>query len=210
MKSFFTKLRKLIFNGLIFLMPVIVLIIVLSKAWGAATEIGGKIAGLFGMKTIMGLGSVTVFTSLLLILVCLLCGFLVRFSFMRMVNKSLERTMLKYVPGYANYKAMAEEKLENKQKEVSYKSTLIMYAGYWQPAFVVEQDDMGHCVVFLPGIPDTTSGHLLLAQQDQLKMIGSLTSKQLQEVLKKMGKGLLTEHHIGWVGTASESRVLSK
>lgn len=209
MKSFFANLRKLVFSGLLFLMPVIVLVVVLSKAWGAATGIGGKIAGIFGMKTIMGVGSATVFTSLLLIAVCVLCGFLVRFRFMRRASNSLENTLLKYLPGYANYKAMAEEKLENKQKQLPYTSTLIMYAGYWQPAYVVEQDDRGQCVVFLPGVPDTNNGQVLLAQQDQLRTIGSLTANQLQDMLKKMGKGLLTEHHAGWTGSAPHPTIIA-
>jgi uncharacterized membrane protein len=91
---------------------------------------------------------------------------------------------------------MAEEKLQNKTRELPFKSALVMQTGFWQPAYIIEQDVKGNSVVFLPDIPDTTKGHLLLVSQDQVKMIPSLTANQLDDKLKKMGKGLLIEQHI--------------
>ena len=56
---------------------------------------------------------------------------------------------------------------------------------------MIEQDSDGNCVVFLPDAPDTNQGHVLLAKQDQVRMLPSLSASQLDGSLKKMGKGLL-------------------
>ena len=101
--------------------------------------------------------------------------------------------MSKYIPGYANYKAMAEEKLEHKVRILPYTSALIRWQEYWQPAYIVEQDQEGNCVVFLPDVPETNKGRVLLARQDQVKMVSSMTANQLDALLKKTGKGLLSE-----------------
>jgi len=54
---------------------------------------------------------------------------------------------------------MAEEKLRNKVRMLPYSSVLIKQQEYWRPAYVVEQDADGNCVVFLPETPDTSPYH---------------------------------------------------
>jgi len=65
----------------------------------------------------------------------------------------------KYIPGYATYRTMAEEKLRNKVRMLPYSSALIKQQEYWRPAYLVEQDADGNCVVFLPETPDTSPYH---------------------------------------------------
>ena len=90
----------------------------------------------------------------------------------------------------------AEEKLHNKVKILPYTSALIKQQEYWQPAFIVEQDGDGNYVVFLPSVPETNKGHVLLAKHDQVRNVSSVTASQLEAALKNMGKGLLSEHGI--------------
>jgi hypothetical protein len=58
---------------------------------------------------------------------------------------------------------------------------------------MIEQDGNGNYVIFLPGAPDTNTGRILLAKQEQVRLLTSITANQLDASLKKMGKGLLTE-----------------
>jgi hypothetical protein len=66
MKAFFIKVKNLAVAGFFFLLPAFVFFIVVTKAWTYLSTLGIRIAALFGMKTIMGLGSDTVFSGLLL------------------------------------------------------------------------------------------------------------------------------------------------
>jgi len=110
------------------------------------------------------------------------------------VSKAAERQLAKYVPDYDTYKAKAEEKLQNKVKILPYKSALVRWEDYWQPGYIVEQDQAGNCVVFLPEIPETNKGHVLLVRQDQLRIIETMTANQLDALLRKAGKGLLSDY----------------
>jgi hypothetical protein len=153
-------------------------------------------AGMFGLKSILGVGGTTVFSGLLVIAIWIVAGLLVRFTFMRSLSRALERGLSQFLPGYDTYKKMAEEKLQNKIKILPYTSALIRWQEYWQPGYIVEQDGDGNCVVFLPDIPETNKGRILLAKQDQIRMMPSVTANQLDASLKKMGKGLLSEYGI--------------
>jgi hypothetical protein len=73
---------------------------------------------------------------------------------------------------------------------------LVRWEDYWQPGYIVEQDEGGNCVVFLPEIPETNKGHVLLVRQDQVRIVESITANQLDASLKKIGKGLLNDYGI--------------
>lgn len=194
MKAFFSKVRNVLVAGFLFLLPVYVVLIIIGKAWTSLSSIGTKAAAMFGMKSILGVGGSTAFSGLLLIIIWIACGLLVNLSFFATINKTAEKWLSKYIPGYDTYKAMAEEKLSHKPKILPYSSALINQQGYWQLAYVVEQDAEGNYVVFVPNTPDTKTGRVLLAKQGQVRIVSSITANQLDASLKNMGKGLLKEH----------------
>ena len=196
MKAFLAKFRDITISGILALLPLYVFLIIISKAWKSLSSIGTGLAQLLGMKSILGVGGATIFSGLLIVAIWLLTGLLVRYSFLGAVSKAAERQLAKYVPDYDSYKAKAEEKLRQKVRVLPYTSALIRWEEYWQPGYVVEQDQDGNCVVFLPEIPETNKGHVLLAKQDQVQIVASMTANQLDASLKKIGKGLLSDYGI--------------
>jgi hypothetical protein len=196
MKAFLAHLRDIAISGFFALFPLYVLFIIVTKAWTSLTSVGARISGMFGMKSILGVGGTTAFSGLLVIAIWIVTGLLVRFSFMCALSRVTERGLSKYLPGYDSYREMAEEKLQHKVKILPYASALLRWQEYWQPAYIVEEDQDGNCVVFLPEIPETNKGRVLLAKRDQVRIIPSMTANQLDASLKKAGKGLLIEHGI--------------
>ena len=179
MKAFLAKLRDITISGILALLPLYVFLLLITKAWKSLSSIGAGIAQMFGMKSVLGVGGATVFSGLLIVAIWLVTGLLVRYSFVGAVSKAAERQLSKYVPDYENYKAKAEEKLQKKVRILPYTSALIKWEEYWQPGYIVERDQEGNCVVFLPEIPETNKGHVLLARQDQVKIVESVTANQL-------------------------------
>ena len=196
MKAFLAKLRDITISGILALLPLYVFLLLITKAWKSLSSIGAGIAQMFGMKSVLGVGGATVFSGLLIVAIWLVTGLLVRYSFVGAVSKAAERQLSKYVPDYENYKAKAEEKLQKKVRILPYTSALIKWEEYWQPGYIVERDQEGNCVVFLPEIPETNKGHVLLARQDQVKIVESVTANQLDASLRKTGKGLLSDYGI--------------
>jgi uncharacterized membrane protein len=174
MKKFLNNIRDVAIAGFLALLPVYVLILVVGKAWRALHTVGVRIAGIFGMPTILGVGGNTIFTTLLVIAFWIVCGLLVRHTFMGEVSRAVERSLSRYIPDYDKYKSMAEEKLQHKVRVLDYTSALVRWQEYWRPAYIVEQGKDGSCVVFLPDTPETNKGHVLLAKLDQLKIVSSI------------------------------------
>lgn len=196
MKRFFKNVRDTAIAGFFALLPVYVLILVIGKAWKSLHSLGVGIAGIFGMPPVLGIGGSSILTAVLVIALWIFCGLLMRFAFVATLSRSAEATMSKYIPSYARYKSMAEEKLQHKVKVLDYTSALIRWQEYWRPAYIVEQDGNGNCVVFLPDVPETNKGRVLLARQEQVRVVSAMTANQLDESLKKMGRGLCSGYGI--------------
>ena len=196
MKAFLARLRDITISGILALLPLYVFLLVITKAWKSLSSIGTGVAQMLGMKSVLGVGGATVFSGLLIVTIWLVTGLLVRYSFLGALSKAAEKQLSKYVPDYESYKAKAEEKLQHKVRILPYTSALIKWEEYWQPAYLVEQDQEGNCVVFLPEIPETNKGHVLLARQDQVRIVESMTANQLDASLKKAGRGLLSDYGI--------------
>jgi uncharacterized membrane protein len=194
MKTFLAKLRDITISGILALLPLYLFLLVVNKAWKSLSKLGLGIAQLLGTKSILGVGGATLFSAFLIVVIWLVAGLLVRYSFLGALSKAAERQLSKYVPDYDSYKAKAEEKLQNKVKILPYRSALVRWEEYWQPGYIVEQDQEGNCVVFLPEIPETSKGHVLLLRQDQVRIVESITANQLDASLKKVGKGLLSDY----------------
>ena len=195
MKTFLTKLRDVAIAGFFALFPIYVAFLIFTKAWTLLTSVGVKISGMVGVKTIFGIHAGTALTGILIIAIWFVSGLLVRISFMNTLSRGMERSLSKFLPGYATYKEMAEEKLQHKVKILPYMSALIKWQEYWQPAYIIEQDQEGNCVVFLPEMPNTKSGRLLLVKHDQLRVVSSVTANQFDASLRETGKGLLSVLH---------------
>ncbi len=191
MKRLFANIRNVAVAGFLFLLPVYVLLVIATKAWTSLSSVGTKLATLFGLQSMLGVGGSTAVSGLLLILVWIACGLLVRVSFVDAFNKGIERLLVRYIPGYSMYKAMAEDKLHQRTGTLPYASVLVQGDLGWQPAFLIEQDIEGRCVLFVPRAPDTSAGSVLLATTDQLRFMPAITANQLDASLKAMGKGLL-------------------
>jgi len=196
MKTFLTHVRDIAISGFFALLPLYVVFIVIAKAWKSLSSVGAGIAGMFGLKPIPGVGGTTIFSGLLVMTLWIVTGLLVRFSFLAALSRAAERMMSKYIPGYDTYKAIAEEKLQHKVRALDYTSALIRLQQYWRPAYIVEKDEHGTFVLFLPDVPETNKGQVLLAQQDDVRVLSSITANQFDASLKKMGKGLCSEYKI--------------
>jgi len=107
MKTFLAHLREVAISGFFALFPVYVLFILITEAWTSLGSVGTRLAGMFGLKSIVGVGGTTVFSGLLVIAIWVAAGLLVRFSFMGALSRALERGLSKFLPGYDIYKNLS-------------------------------------------------------------------------------------------------------
>ncbi|HVH58531.1 MAG TPA: hypothetical protein VM791_19855 [Vicinamibacterales bacterium] len=73
---------------------------------------------------------------------------------------------------------------------------MIKERDFWRPVFVVEQEVDGHGIVFVPSVPDTSKGSVLLVAREDVQLVPTLSAIDLDASLKKLGAGLVSEHRI--------------
>jgi uncharacterized membrane protein len=179
MKTFLTKLRDVAIAVFFALFPIYVVFVIFSKAWTLLTSVGVKLSGMFGIKTIFGIHAGTALTGILIIAIWFVSGLLVRISFMNTLSRAMERSLSKFLPGYATYKADCRRKVATQGQDPSLHKRSDQMARILATSVHHRQDQDGNCVVFLPDIPNTKSGSLLLAKHDQLGVVSSLTANQI-------------------------------
>lgn len=91
---------------------------------------------------------------------------------------------------------LVEDKLQGKTPSLPYTSASIKEQNFWRPVFVVEQEVDGHCIVFVPFVPDTSKGSVLLVAGEDVQLVPTLSAIGLNASLKKIGAGLVSDHRI--------------
>src|SRR6186713_259588 len=107
MKKFFTSVRDTIVAGIIFLLPILILLVIISKLFHFFTGFTTKLAAFFGLKSFLGVSGGSIIGTIGFLLLCLVCGYLVRVATFKRFNRWIERKMVKHVPGYQTYRDMA-------------------------------------------------------------------------------------------------------
>ena len=101
MKSLLQFVRATLVGGILFLVPIMVLVIILEKALGLAHKFVEPLAAHIPVKSIIGLRTPVLLAITLLMLFCLLAGLFARTRLARKIVLALEGTILSKVPGYA-------------------------------------------------------------------------------------------------------------
>jgi uncharacterized membrane protein len=187
MKKFFDSLRSTILAGIIFLIPIFVLILLLEKAYKALSGFGAQLSDFLGLKSIGGVGAVSIATTLILMAIFYFCGLLVRIAMFTNMRAWVENNVLQYIPGYLNYKVQMEEKI-TKRKQPD-QPALVRVGEVSRPCLLVETSG-SKCTVFVPNTPDTHSGEVWIVDKEQVTVL-AMTDKVFTTSLQRSGKGLM-------------------
>ena len=74
MKKTLKKLRDTFIAGIIFLLPILLLVVLITKVFQFLTGFTGKVAAWFGLKSFIGVSGGTIVSAISLIVLCILCG----------------------------------------------------------------------------------------------------------------------------------------
>ncbi len=180
-------IRATVVGGLLYLVPIIVLMFVISKA----LQIAHKIVPLFaGPIEALQLGNVltpAVFATLLVVLFCFLAGLFSRTTLARRIAGFIDSKILINVPGYGLFRSMAGgsagiEGFAEQPVLVSIEEDA------WQVAFVVDRVGDSRVAIYVPGVPDARSGSLYFIASDRVKPLAIKASAAFQ-LLRRMGVG---------------------
>ena len=173
-------------GGILFLIPVVILIAVFTKAHQMISKVAAPVLAIMPVERVVGIVIVDLLALALLLLICFLAGLAAKTHRAGRLFASLESDFLSQVPGYELAKIKLTTQLRFEKDEAT--TVLVRFDDQWQIGFEVERIAGGKVVVYLPGAPDPWSGAVTIVTDDRIARLGS---KQLAtlNVFKQLGQG---------------------
>lgn len=180
-------LKATLVGGLLFMVPIIVLLMVLRRGLELAEKVAEPVAERFPVHRVLGLAVTTIVAVILIVVISFLLGLAVRTAIGRRMREEMEWRILGKVPGYVVLKSMltGSTGMEN-EEEVAV--VLARIEDAWQLAFLVETHDDGQQTVYLPGAPSPASGSIFYLPADRVRRV-DITTHQAVAAIRRFGRG---------------------
>ncbi len=179
--------KETFINGIIFLIPITVVLVLFSGAISGAVSFFVAMQGNATVQKLGGLPALILAAVAFVVALVFLVGLLIRFTFFRGLNAWLENQVLGMVPGYDLYKTMMEEKLH--VKHPGGKVVLVQWKESQQLGVQIEKNNNGTCTVYFSNSSLTGGGSIHIVSQSQVTEL-AMPLSELAEVTNKFGDGL--------------------
>jgi uncharacterized membrane protein len=189
MKAFLHFIKATITGGVLFLIPLVLIVIVIGKSFRLLRPLLERGAGRFQVDTPLGVAILTLVTSLTLCAVCFTAGLLIRFGKMKRLKHFAEELILKFVPGFEYLKAIAGQQLSGETQSIL-TAVLLLDQDVWVIAFIVEESH-GYTTVFIPESPRGDSGNSKIVLTSSL-CYHKLSMREAMNCLRHYGRGMLS------------------
>jgi uncharacterized membrane protein len=157
MRTITQFVRTTILGGVFFLAPIVVLIVILAKAFDYAKRgLNAVVVHIPGVSE-LSVGAATALSIAMIALVCLLAGLLAHTVFAQRLVNVLESSLLSKIPGYDYLKQESASALgvaEIGELPVVF----VPMEGGWQLGVQTEALSDGLVSIFVPGAPNPHSG----------------------------------------------------
>jgi len=180
-------LRATLVGGLLFLLPVVLIVIVLSHAMQLAVKVAKPISSLLPVEAVIGIRGETCLAVLLLILLSLGAGLVAQTKAGKRIMSWSENSFLGGLPQYQVMKNMAEG-LAHVESAESVHPALVSIEDGWQMGYLLEPLEKGWVAVFLPQAPTPMSGNVMYLPADRVRPLG-ITMVQAMAIVKHIGVG---------------------
>ena len=187
MKDF---LKTTIVGGVLFLLPLGLVLFILGYALRLATSVARPISEalhLDQLGDVAGIGITTVVGVLLLVLISFAAGLVGRTSIGGRISGWFEGSLLSALPQYQMLKSMTEG-LAQIEADAGIRPALISIEDGWQIGYILERLENGWLAVFLPQAPTPMSGNVMYLEADRVRPLG-ITMVQAMGIVKHIGVG---------------------
>jgi uncharacterized membrane protein len=190
MKTILRYVKATITGGLLFLIPLVLIIIVIGKAFRLLEPLLEKAVVWLHIETFVGVTFLTVLTAFVLCLIAFIAGLMIRLDKVKRLGNAVEELILKFLPGFEYLKAIAGEQ-DNVEGRSKWNAVLLEDGEAWVIAFIVEQDTNGYTTVFIPESPRADSGNSKIMLTSSLRY-HSMSTRDALNSLRHYGAGVLS------------------
>jgi uncharacterized membrane protein len=187
MKTIAQFVRTTIIGGLFFLAPIVVLIVILAKAFDFAKKGLNAVLVHFPAASDLSAGAATALAVALIALICFLAGLIARTVTAQHLIDALESSVLSKIPAYDYLKKESASAL-GVADFGELPMVLVPMEGGWQLGVQTEALSDGLVSIFVPGAPDPHSGAVFFFSTDTVRPAGVKLAAALN-CLRRCGKG---------------------
>jgi uncharacterized membrane protein len=188
MKTLNEFLRTTIFGGVVFLVPLVLILIVLRHALQLAMKLAHPIAELMPDGGISRPALATLVAALILVLIAFVAGLASRTTVGRRLTRWFEESLLGGLPQYRMAKSVAESFAHVESDAAQMRPALVLIDEGWQLAYRLEDLPGGWVAVFVPQSPTPMSGNVLYVKSERVRPL-HVPMKDVILLVKRLGVG---------------------
>jgi len=182
-KQFRQSITHSLIAGLLFVLPIYLAILLLLKA---AKSLGRLVQPLSRLLP-EWFPAETLFSFLLVLVVCVLIGIALRTSLGQATRIRIEKSLLQKIPGYEMFRSMTRQ-MAGESRESAWKPALAEIEDALVPAFIVEELDDGRFTVFVPSVPTPFAGAIYILTAERVHPV-DVPFTQAIKVITRWGSG---------------------
>ena len=175
-------------GGLLFLVPIVVLTVILKKAYNIMLLVAVPLDRLIPIETIGGVALSNILAVLCIFVACFLAGLLAKSKPGKATFNLIDAKLLLFFPGYSYLKSLTSPFTDERDEAKVLKPIIAKLDDQSQLAFEVEQADDGTVVVYVPGAPDSRSGNVVYLTPDRVEPL-DITFSEVTKSLRQFGRG---------------------
>ncbi len=179
--------KATVVGGLVFLVPLVIVIAVLGKAFQVMLLLAKPLGALIRIDSVGDIAVVNLLAVVILVVLCFLAGLAAKSSLGKSTFQVLDAKLLMLFPGYAFVKGFSDTAVgENDQQALI--PILAKLDDATHLAFEVDRTDRDLVVVFLPGSPNPWSGNVAYMTPDRVERL-DMSLPEAVKCLRRLGRG---------------------
>jgi len=190
MKRSLKPFTTTLIGGVVFLLPLVVVLYLLSQGLGMAVRAVQPLLPMLPFQSVGGIALSGVAALALVLLLCFGAGLLARAAVGRAFSERFENRLQTLYPRYTVIKAMSQG-LHGALGDGVLKPVLASFDDHQLIAFEMERLEDGRAVLYLPGAPDAWSGSVVLMAAERLQPL-DVDAAELAKALQALGAGTST------------------
>jgi uncharacterized membrane protein len=193
-------IKTTIIGGLLFLVPVIVVILVVGKALSLMMTVAAPMAGFLPIESLGGVAMANIIAALLILLLCFLAGLLARAGPARRFARGVEDSILQKIPGYSLVKGITSSLSEDEAEDMHV--VLVSLGNSKRVGVEIERFGGENVVVYFPGAPNAWAGTVHVVDAGQVEQLDCPLTTFIDHA-ERLGRG--SGSYLG-SATANEKR----
>lgn len=149
-------LKTTVIGGVLFLVPIVVLTIVLAKAYGFMMAVAEPMAEFVPLERVGGIALANLIAAAIVLLVCFGAGLLARTEAAKRLVEGIESRLVSRIPGYSFLKGLAAGFSPEQASQL--KPVLVSLGPVERVGFEVERIGEDRVTVYLPSSPNAFVG----------------------------------------------------